>query len=150
MHSNDVVYVPGVSSNVQPEEDEGIVLQPNIMEGPGERLCRPHNMEVDLWTEVLRLNKYLGQRTHLNVLQEIWILSIIFFLFFIKYEGLNHFFGHVERGPLAQQIPRPEDSFQFMTGDLEFEHYFFSLFFVKFEGLNHCFGPVTEVLRLNT
>jgi hypothetical protein len=69
MHSTDVVHVAGVSSNVQPEEDEGIVLQPNIMEGLENRLSRPHNMEVGLWTEVLRLNRYLGQRTHLNLLQ---------------------------------------------------------------------------------
>ncbi len=85
----------GASSNVQPEEDEGIVLQPNIMEGPGERLSRPRNMEVDLWTEVLRLNRYLGQRTHINLLQEIWNLNSTYFFLFIKYEGLNHCFGPV-------------------------------------------------------
>jgi hypothetical protein len=82
MHSTDVFNVAGVSSNVQPEEDEGIILQPNIMEGPEDRLSRPHNMEVDLWTEVLRLNKYLGQRTHSNLLQEIWNLNIIFSLLY--------------------------------------------------------------------
>jgi hypothetical protein len=48
----------------------------------------------------------------------------------------------VDRGPSAQKIPRPEDTFKCITGDLDFEHYFFSLFFIKYEGLNHCFGPV--------
>ncbi len=47
----------------------------------------------------------------------------------------------MDRGPSAQQIPRPEDTFKFMTGNLEFEHCFF-LFFIKYEGPNHCFDPV--------
>jgi len=47
-------------------EDEGVVLQPNIMKGPEDRLCRPDNMEVEIWTEVLRLNSYLGKEDSLQ------------------------------------------------------------------------------------
>lgn len=47
------------------DEVEGAVLERNIMEGPEGRLCRPENMESDLWTEVVRLNSYLG-RGHIH------------------------------------------------------------------------------------
>jgi hypothetical protein len=43
------------------DEEEGVVLERNIMEDAECRLRQPDNVDADLWTEVVRLNSYLGK-----------------------------------------------------------------------------------------
>ena len=51
--------------NIREEEEEEVVLERNIMDdGPESRLPRPENIEADLWTEVVRLNSYIGKGTY--------------------------------------------------------------------------------------